>query len=178
MTTDALLADLHVATREFLATLDTLTPTQWTWKPGPAIWSIQEVAEHTCVVQKGIERLFTIRLLEQPLTDESPPLRWSDAELAGIFRSPRPVRAPEMVHPKGRWTTREQLATAFTASVDKLTAWTRSTQADLRAYGSIHPLLGMLDGVQWLIFAPLHARHHGRQVILIRGRAGFPAERP
>jgi hypothetical protein len=79
-----------------------------------------------------------------------------------------------MVHPNGRWTTQEQIAAAFTASVDKLSDWVRATEVDLRAYGSIHPLLGMLDGVQWLLFAPAHARHHGRQVRQLRGRAEFP----
>ena len=174
MTTGPLLVDLRAATSEFLATLDDLTPAQWTWKPVPAIWSIQEVAEHTCVVQKGVERLFTTRLLDQPLTEESPPRRWMDADLANLFTAPRPVRAPEMVHPKGRWTTADQIAATFTASVQKLSDWVGATKADLRCYGSIHPLLGMLDGVQWLIFAPAHARHHGRQVRQLRGSGEFP----
>jgi hypothetical protein len=174
MTTEPLLADLRAATSEFLGTLGDLTTAQWTWKAGNAIWSVQEIAEHTCVVQKGVERLFRTRLLDQPITEESPPLRWSDAEVTGLFRAPKPVRAPEMVHPKGRWTTREEIAAAFTASVDKLTDWVRATKVDLRAYGSIHPLLGMLDGVQWLIFAPAHVRHHGRQVLRLRESGGFP----
>jgi hypothetical protein len=177
MTTEPLLADLRAATVEFLATLGDLTPAQWIWKPEPATWSVQEIAEHTCAVQKGVERLFTTRLLDQPLTDESPPLRWSDAEVMNLFKAARPARAPEMVHPKGRWTTQEEIAAAFTASVDKLSAWVRATRADLRAYGSIHPLLGMMDGVQWLLFAPAHARHHGRQVMGLRGRVGFPGGR-
>jgi hypothetical protein len=174
MTTEPLLADLSAATGEFLATLAGLTTPQWIWKPDAGIWSVQEIAEHTCVVQRGVERLFTTKLLDQPRTDESPPLRWSDAEVVGLFKSPRPIRAPEMVHPNGRWTTQEQIAAAFTASVDKLSDWVRATEVDLRAYGSIHPLLGMLDGVQWLLFAPAHARHHGRQVRQLRGRAEFP----
>lgn len=174
MTTEPLLAEVRAATEEFLRAISDATQSQWTWKPGPGVWSLQEVAEHTCVVQKGVERLFTTKLLDQPFTEESPPRRWTDSDLAHLFDAPRPIRAPEMVHPKGRWTTQGQITAAFTSSVDKLTDWVRGTKADLRGYGSIHPLLGMLDGVQWLIFAPAHTRHHRRQVSQIRDSAGFP----
>jgi len=175
MTTEPLLVDLRAATDEFLSTLSDLTPAQWSWKPGPAIWSLQEVAEHTCVVQKGVERLFTRQLLDQPLTSETAAPRWQDSDLPLLLgEGARPVRAPEMVHPKGRWTTREQIAAALATSTEKLTGWVRNTPADLRAYGSTHPLLGMLDGVQWLIFIAAHTRHHARQVHRVRSLSGFP----
>ncbi len=174
MATEPLLAEVRAATEDFLGAIRDATGAQWTWKPGPGIWSLQETAEHTCVVQKGVERLFTTRLLDEPITEESPGRRWTDSQLAHLFDSPRPIRAPEMVHPKGRWTTQAEIAATFTGSVDKLADWVRATQTDLRAYGFTHPLLGMLDGIQWLIFTPAHTRHHRRQLQRIRETPGFP----
>lgn len=176
MTLDAILDDLARSTSDFLGTLDDLSRTEWTWHPAPGAWSVSEIAEHTCTVQRGIERLFTTKMLEQPLTAESPPPRWKDDELIRMMADGgRKARAPEMVLPKGRWTTREELATAFTASTGALTAWVRAQQVDLRAYGSIHPMLGMMDGVQWLVFVAAHTRRHAGQVRGVRELYGKAA---
>lgn len=173
MTRDALLDDLRASTAEFLATLDGLTRTEWTWKPAPETWSVYEIAEHTCTVQRGIERLFTTKILEQPFGEEVPPPRWSDDEVVRMMsEGTGPLRAPEMVRPKGRWTTREEIAAAFTASTEALVAWVRSHDVDLRGYGSSHPMLGMMDGEQWLVFVAAHARRHARQVRDLRRRYG------
>jgi hypothetical protein len=36
---------------------------------------------------------------------------------------------------------------------------------DLRAIGTPHPVFGLLDGVQWLLFAGAHTERHRAQLI-------------
>ena len=173
MTLDAILDDLRRSTDEFLGLLEGLSRSEWTWKPAPEAWSVYEIAEHTCTVQRGIERLFSTRLLEQPFTEESPAPRWKDQDVIRMMSDATPpLRAPEMVRPKGRWSTQEEIAQVFGASTDAMIAWVRAHPVDLRAYGSSHPMLGMLDGVQWLIFIAGHTRRHARQVRELRRRYG------
>lgn len=172
MTLDALLDSLRASTMEFLATLDGVTRSEWTWKPEPETWSVYEIAEHTCTVQRGIERLFSKKLLEQPLAAETARPAFTDAQIEQrLAPGGRGVRAPEMVLPKGRWATKEELAQAFTASTEAHIAWVQAhTEVDLRDYGSIHPMLGMLDGVQWLVMLAAHNRRHAAQVRALRER--------
>jgi hypothetical protein len=39
-------------------------------------------------------------------------------------------------------------------------AWARATTADLRAHGLPHPVFGVFDGVQWILFAAAHTDSH------------------
>lgn len=172
MTLDSYCDQMRAATAEFLATLDGISRSEWSWKPAPDAWSVYEIAEHTCTVQRGIERLFSAKLLGQPLTDDTPQPQHSDEDIARrLAAGGRPVRAPEMVNPKGRWTTREEIAQVFTASTEAHIAWVKAhADTDLRRYGSIHPMLGMLDGVQWLIMVAAHTRRHAQQVREVRAK--------
>lgn len=172
MTLQPLLDELRASTRDFLATLAGVSRSEWTWKPAPDAWSVYEIAEHACVVQRGIERLYAAKLLEQPLAVEGAAPRWTDAQIAERLASgTRAVRAPEMVLPKGRWSSAEEITQVFTRSTESLIQWVEAHPAvELRAYGHIHPMMGMLDGVQWLIMVAAHNRRHAEQVRALRRR--------
>jgi hypothetical protein len=161
------LRELARSTADFLATMEGVAAPEYVASPGPGRWSLAENAEHTTVVIRGVERLFSTRLLSQPIADTD--RRLQDADLARWLpdRS-RQVPAPEMVRPKGRWTTREEMATALIATTEGISVWSRGIPADLRAFGAPHPLLGPLDGVQWLLFLGLHTDRHARQSEEIR----------
>jgi len=167
-----LLDELRASTRDFLAALTGVSRSEWTWQPAPESWSLYQVAEHTCVVQRGIERLYATKLLEQPITAEGPTPRWTDADIRErLGRGGDPIRAPGMVLPKGRWASQEGIAQVFTDSAESLIGWVQShPEVDLRAYGHIHPMMGQLDGVQWLIMVAAHNRRHAEQVKSLRRR--------
>ncbi|MBK7349947.1 MAG: DinB family protein [Gemmatimonadetes bacterium] len=172
MRLDSYCGEMRAATAEFLATLEGASRSEWGWKPAPDRWSVYEIAEHTCTVQRGVERLFSAKLLGQPLTPDTAQPQHSDEDIARFLAAGgRPVRAPEMVNPKGRWSTREEIAQVFTASTEAQIAWVEAhADTDLRRYGSPHPMLGMLDGVQWMILLAAHARRHAQQVREVRAQ--------
>ena len=66
---------------------------------------------------------------------------------------------------------RYRFAQVFTASTEAQIAWVEAhADTDLRRYGSPHPMLGMLDGVQWMILLAAHARRHAQQVREVRAQ--------
>jgi hypothetical protein len=170
---DALLQELTAAAEDFVRSFDGVSPDQWTFKPAPEIWSVGETAEHTAEVFRRAERLLTTRLLSMPLPAE-PGTRVTDGLIVqAMFDRSRRFPAPEMVLPKGRWATQAELRSAFLASRNTLATWLGEQTADLRAFGVPHPVMGLLDGVQWLIFAAAHTERHTRQIVELRQRAGF-----
>jgi hypothetical protein len=157
------------AAENFLATMEGVTAEQYVTRPRPESWSLAENAEHTTVVIRGIERLFAVKLLDQPLPPNDPSRRMSDSDLHRLMADrTKAITAPERVNPKGRWTVREDMAIALRTSVSGLTSWAPGTPADLRALGAPHPFFGPLDGVQWILFLGLHTDRHARHAEEIR----------
>jgi hypothetical protein len=161
---------LSRSTEEFLATMEGVTAAQYLAAPAPGRWCLADNAEHTTVVIRGVERLLTTRLLQQPLAADDPARRVRDADLAAFLADRAlAIDAPEMVRPRGRWTTRGDMAAVLGASTDGLINWARATNANLRDFGAPHPLLGQLDGMQWIRFLALHTDRHAKQAEEIRG---------
>jgi hypothetical protein len=159
------------ATREFLQTLAGVTAEQYLRRPGGERWSLAENAEHTTVAIRGVERLLTTRILQQPFPLEQ--RRLEDLTISRYLNDrSRAVSAPEMVRPKGRWTSIDEMGMALTASTDGIVAWSSAVEPDLRGFGAAHPLLGLLDGVQWVTFLALHTRRHGIQALETRKLIG------
>ena len=155
---------------EFLATIDGVSDAQYLAAPLPGRWCLAENAEHTTVVIRGVERLLTTRLLQQPVAADDPARRVRDADLAQYLADRTvAIGAPEMVRPKGRWTTRQEMAAVLRDSTDGILSWAGAVHADLRGFGAPHALLGPLDGVQWILFLALHTDRHARQAKEIRG---------
>ncbi len=117
----AAIAGLGASTGEFLQSLDGLTAAEWELRPAAGKWSIGEIAEHTTVVLRGIERLCRTRILGMPITGAENRPRVSDADLTRILtESDAVLPAPEMVKPKGRWTGVPEIAEAMRASTELL----------------------------------------------------------
>lgn len=168
-TLDEILEDLAASTRDFIMALEGVTAAEWHAHPAPGRWSIGETAEHTGVVLRGVERLCTARLLSMPLEPSGSTNRLSDAEIERLLADRRrTIEAPDMVKPKGRWPTQEEFTAAFTTSTEGLIAWAREHEAALRTVGAPHPILGLLDGLQWVKFVAVHTNRHAKQVEELR----------
>jgi DinB superfamily len=164
-----ILEDLAASTRDFIAALEGVTAAEWHAHPEPGRWSIGETAEHTGVVLRGVERLCTNRLLGMPLESSGSGSRISDADIGRLLADrSRTIEAPDMVKPKGRWPTREEFTAVFTTSTEGLIGWARTHAEELRSVGAPHPVLGLLDGLQWVKFVAVHTNRHAKQVEELR----------
>jgi hypothetical protein len=90
-----------------------------------------------------------------------------DAAIATIFDGDGPP-PPDAQEPSGTWTDRAPAIQQFTHASDALAAWYQSTDVDLRTLTYPHPIFGLLDGVQWLLFAASHHDNHTRDVRELR----------
>lgn len=166
---ERVLQELRATGDGFLKAVEETTEAAWGFKPDPARWSVAETAEHTTVVLSSVSRMIMTRLLEQPLPPrESSPRITDDQIIRLLFDRSRRRDAPDTTLPTGRYTSRTETLTAFSTARNHLMEWVSVTEADLREFGSPHPALGKLDGVQWLLFLAAHTERHTRQILETR----------
>jgi uncharacterized damage-inducible protein DinB len=167
---------LEETRQKFLASIEGVSPAQWTFKAGPDRWSIAEVAEHIAISESTILQLITAKIVTAPPAPAGAE-RLSDQKMleALVDRSAR-FQAPEMLKPTNRWSTREALAADFNASRDKTIAYVRDTKDDLRAHAAPHPVLKTLDGYQWLLLIGGHSGRHTAQIQEVKADPGYPKQ--
>ena len=116
------------------------------------------------------------QLLAAPLPADAPP--FDDAAIsAGMFETAGPA-PPGLAEPKGRFATRAEGIAALIEIRDELVAWARATRADLRAHALPHPVFGVFDGVQWILFAAAHTDNHLPQLRALRAHRELASQGP
>ncbi|WP_306590958.1 DinB family protein [Geothrix sp. 21YS21S-4] len=160
-----------------LKATDGLTPAQWTFKPAPDRWSIQECAQHIALVEQVIQS----QVIAKGLAGPREPLRRADVTFTDAFliaalpdRSHR-FQAPERLRPAGGTATPEAVLGAFEATRKLLDADVKASAADWRARFGVHPALGTLDLYQWVLLAAGHTTRHVQQIEEVKRAPGFPA---
>jgi DinB superfamily len=168
-----LLQELNATADGFLKSLDGVPADRWTYSPSPDIWSVSQTAEHTTTVFRGVQRLLATKLLDQPFPPGTRSPVTDEAIVMAMFDRSLRTAAPQVVIPKGRWATREELSAAFIEAREQLVRWFNDVTVDLRGYQSDHLVIGTMDGVQWLIFVAAHTERHTRQILEFRRTQGW-----
>jgi hypothetical protein len=168
---------LHGTRKQFLDTLGPLSEAQMKWKPGPAAWSVAEVAEHIVTSEDFLPGVVT-KLMAGPATPEKK--KANPRETDFMLMKVLPVReqkaqAPEPLKPTGKYPNKAALLSAFRAARDRNIAYVRDTSDDLRVHFAPHPLFGELDGLQWYILIAGHTERHLNQMKEVMASPGFPA---
>lgn len=153
------LQSLRDATNRFVAQCGS-EPKAWGYRPHARAWSIGDIAEHVALANQGIARRLSQSLLANPLS-HAPAV--ADAEIPYLFyRSEEP---PNIAPPTRTWNVLPDVERKFRESLIPIFTWADGVDADLRAYGVAHPIFGVLDGMQWLLFATAHTERHRAQII-------------
>jgi hypothetical protein len=151
------------STRLFLDVLDDVSERAWRLRPAGEAWSFAETTEHVVLTDRSV-RARLEHLLAAPLPAGVP--RFEDAAISADMFGPAP---PGLAEPKGCFATRAEGIAALVAVRDELIAWARATAAaDLRAHGLPHPVFGVFDGIQWILFAAAHTDNHLPQMRALR----------
>ena len=163
------------STRSFLNALEGVSDGVWRLRPTGEEWSLSDTVEHVVLADRGI-RARLAQLLEAPLPPGTP--RFDDAAISvGMFDAAAPPPT-DLAEPKGRFPTRTEGIAALVQIHDELVAWARGTAADLRAYGIPHPVFGVFDGVQWILFAAAHTDNHLPQLRALRAHRELSSQAP
>jgi hypothetical protein len=162
-------------TRErLLGTARGLSPQQLDHKPAPDRWSVAEVLEHLTVAESRL-----LPRIEETLRgshDAAKASAWEGREEAllqfVISRSPR-VQAPDPIQPTGRWG-HEELFRQLEAVRGRTTEFAATTNAPVRNFFHLHPVLGELDCYQWLLITGAHWERHRAQIEEVMADVNFP----
>lgn len=167
--TEELLQHLDANRAVLRAAVDGVAPTLRETRPAPDRWSVAEVLEHLSKVESQLTRLIESWLTEaqrtgalQPERDTSPVVPTIDNAIL-LDRSHR-ITAGERVLPRGEmdsasaWTALEAARARLRDVIGRFDGFA------LTAITHPHPVLGPLNGYQWLAFIGTHEARHARQI--------------
>jgi uncharacterized damage-inducible protein DinB len=162
----------------FIKSISGLSQKQWTFKPAPDRWSVAEVAEHITVAESGILGLVQTKVMQTPATPEKREQVKGKDEiiLEKVPDRSKKAQAPEFLRPTGRWATQAELTEAFEKNRQATMDYVRTTNDDLRDHLFDHPVLGPMDGYQWLLLISAHSARHTAQIEEVKADPNFPKE--
>ncbi len=159
-----------------LQSLHGLTSAQWNFKANPEGWCIFEILEHVALIEDS-----TVRILSDPgraahlsEAERSEIAGKGERLAAAMLDRSRRRQAPDMALPRGHWNTPNDTIDAFANARDQALHLASRPEEELRAVGAPHPLLGLMDGLQWLMFFDVHARRHREQMEEVKQYGGYP----
>jgi uncharacterized damage-inducible protein DinB len=169
-----LLTQLETSKKGMIASIDGLTQAQWTFKPAPAVWSVQECAEHIILAEE-----FILKNAQQVLKTPAVPrpansIPAVDQKLvAGVQDRSNKLQAPEPLVPGTHYATPADAIKEFTARREKTVAYVKATDDDLRVHVAPGPA-GPMDAYQFLILLASHSARHTAQIREVEANAGYP----
>ena len=168
MTTRSLaIQSLRDATVRFVEQCRRASAAQWGFRPTPGAWSMGDVAEHVAIANQNILRRLAPSLAADPLQGRSPDV--IDEEIPYLFY--RGDEPPNVATPTGAWTSWAAAEAGFRDGAAALARWADEASLDLRAHGAAHPVFGLMDGLQRLLFAAAHTERHRAQLIALAREA-------
>lgn len=157
-----------------LKAVEGVTDDQARWRPAPERWSILDYIEHLAVSDDALVALVK-QSLDSPAHAETEEERKAREQKLRETAIPRGVnKAPPHLKPVARFDSLADAVAAFLAARERTVEFAQSTTEDLRSHFTAHPVLGKMDGYQWLCGNARHAESHAAHVVEIRGMAEFP----
>lgn len=170
------MSQLHTTRKMMVDALAGVSPAQWNFKPGPDRWSVGEVVEHVILSENRIYGLVSGKMANagsEP--DKSAEVVGKDEMvLKAVPERTIRVKTTEALEPKHQFKDKAAALAAFLTARDRTIEYLEKTPVDLRAHFSPHPVLGTLDGYQWLLFVSSHSERHINQMKEVMADAKYP----
>src|SRR5262249_23596723 len=152
----------QISSDAFIASLQGLSETQWTYKAGPDRWSIAECAEHIAE-SEGFIRGFIEKGVFAGGQKASPEAKKDEAIKKFITNRSQKFQAPEPLKPTFKYKTPAEAIAAFEASRAKNIELIKSHD-DLRDVSGQHPAFKEVDAYGWFLFLSGHSARHTAQI--------------
>ena len=167
-------AALETRRQALLGELAATSPAGLAFRPAPDAWSLEDVAQHLWLVEKGAVHILRDRFDKPPLArDPLSPLKVAAMRL--LVARNIPIKAPvKEIVPQQRMpvgTLRDEWERTR-ATLRGLLEQVTPERVDKRIFR--HPIFGPMTIAQSAEFVWRHHDHHLHQVRRIRGAAGFP----
>jgi hypothetical protein len=170
-----LMSELKSSEAGLLTSIKGLTPAQWTFKPSPDAWSIQECAEHLILVEDLI-------FGEAQKTLKSPAVaRLSNATsdgdrqiVAQMEDRSKKVKTPKVLQPTGKFPTPDSAAQEFRLRRGTTIAYVKTTDDPIRIHVGDGPSGSPADVYQFLLELAAHSARHTAQIREVKSSTGYP----
>jgi hypothetical protein len=171
---DRMLSYYHATRKQVLDTIAAVSDAQWTFKPAPDKWSIQEVVEHLirtedflfAYVASGLDK-------SQPAPGDS---KVPDDKFVAMMKDrTQRAEAPSGIRPTGQFPSRDAARGEFSRRRDKNIGWIRDTDKNLRG-NYVKLMVGIADIYQGLLMIPAHTERHLAQIADVQGHANYPKQ--
>jgi len=150
-----------------------LSEGQFNFKPAPDRWSVAECLEHISIVEDTVLNGVRPRLEKAPAPAADRNFKQTDSLiLTAVPDRSTKIKAPPRLEPT-RTSTPAAILEHFLASRQETVNWLKS-DADLRGHVIDHPVLGPLDGYEWILAAAGHSERHTKQILEVKADANFP----
>jgi hypothetical protein len=143
-------------------------------QPAPAVWSVEECAEHIILAEDYIFG-YTQQTLKTPVVARlATSTEEADKKLvAGIKDRSKKATASEPIRPSGKFATPADAARESTARRDKTIQYVKSTKDKLRVHSVAGPD-GPMDSYQVLLLLTAHSSRHTAQILEVKANSEFP----
>jgi DinB superfamily len=171
-----LLNHLHTTRSTFLAAIEGLSDAQWRFAPPGGGWSIAQITEHVTRVERALVRMLTERLPHAPAPSSPYTPEQRRARLLRVVPDRRRrVTSSDRVQPGAHGPALADARDAFLAVRAQVIALAGRPDPAFAEHVLPHPVLGDLDGHEWLLFTSLHLERHVGQIDEVKQTPGFPA---
>jgi hypothetical protein len=133
-------------------------------RPSPDRWSVAEIIEHLSIVESRSVAALTPQVAGVPAFDPQIPTTATPVQRAGVLDRTNRIVAPEPIRPTGQldaaaaWTALESARHGLLSVLDA------AEGRDLTRITRPHPVLGQMDGYQWIATISAHEARHTAQV--------------
>ena len=169
-----LLDQLETSKKGMIASIQGLTDAQWKFKPAPAVWSVQECAEHIILAEEyifnGAQQVLKTPAVPRPAMSNP---EVDKKFVAGVQDRSKKATAPEPLVPGAKFATPEDAIREFTVRREKTIAYVKSTNDDLRVHVAPGPA-GPMDAYQFLLLLASHSTRHTSQIREVEANANYP----
>lgn len=170
-----LMQQLKSTESEFLASIKGVTPAQWTFKPSPDAWSIQECAEHIILAEDLIFNEAQKTLQSPAMPRLASATAEGDREVVTMVEDrSKKAKSPKILQPTGRFPTSASAASEFEARRGKSIAYAKTTKDPLRIHAADAPAGGTADVYQFLLQMAAHSSRHTAQINAVKSALGYP----
>lgn len=174
--------DREKAVRELTGTRDYfnssiagLSEAQLNFKAGPDKWSVRQCMEHIALSEKMLFGWISSVLAQPADASKKDSVKVTDEiVLKGVTDRSQKFQAPEMLQPAGKFPNAKAAADDFNTARDKLIAYMKTTDKDMRHHFMQHPAMGWMDTYQGILLLSAHTRRHTLQIEEVKADPGFP----
>jgi DinB family protein len=171
-----LLSLLKSSETSFTSSIKGLTEAQWTYKPSPDSWSIQECAEHLILAEDLIFNESQKVLTTPPAARLSNATSEGDRKIVdGMEDRSKKAKAPKVLQPTDRFPTPESAIKEFQLRRNKTIAYVKTTQDSVRSHVGDGPSGSPADVYQFLLELAAHSVRHTAQIREVKSAPGYPS---